>query len=204
MARSHLALLLLCSCVLPHVPEAPTYAEDCTPSHDEFAQLARDPRLRPDLGEGPIEPEAALALVYSELERIDYELRLVKGYRDAVGFTCLSALGVVVCDASLAERDAADQADTLAHELTHGIQARALGHKKFLTVWGDVEGRRALENAARSVQYNLETRMGIEPDVERWRAVAEADGIRYGWVNGPAPAHCAIEAAVQLWLEDQP
>lgn len=196
-------VLLSCTPGLPQIPRAPVYDAQCEPSHSYYRDLARDAELRPDYGNGDVVPAMGLQLVHRELEALGYEVRYVDGY-GTTGFTCWTLPGVIQCDSGLRDELHAKQAETLSHEGTHAKQQVALGWPLFASLWASAEGRRALENAARSEQYQMRLRMGGDVSLAEWQRVLRKDEKRYGWVFGPAPSACTEAAAVSLWMEELP
>lgn len=192
MTRIATLLALSLACCKPYA--RPTYDDACRPSDPWALDMAASREDWPAV-DLPAEPEQALAVLLSEVERAGWRVVTKPDGAPAEGFST-TLPGVLALSRTFADKPPEDQAATMGHELVHVRQWQRLGPSGFLRLYAVPEGRLALEGAAYGYGYSVFRHVGGVPLPEDYEARVGRLWDAYEMDAVPA---CVQAAIVEIW-----
>ena len=183
------------------VPQAPTYNE-CTPSHSFDADLAASTEDMSVAGDFSSDPTEAKAQAEKILEELDIEIiPKAEGIEDWGRFTTTFP-DKLYLSTNYPSMSVDSQAGLLRHELVHVREYQRHGVSKFFTMYAFAEGRWALEVQAYRESFRARRLFGEDERSIQEAMRGTAENLYKSYSLDLMPKECAIEGAIEIWMED--
>ena len=195
--------LLGCPGFTEGVPRPPTY-EECKPSDPFYWDMANATVDMAGPAEIPSDPIEAFKVAQEQIDD-----RKVKIIPKVDGFEDWSRFNTTFPDTIYTSKDYPNYSDAgkaavLWHELVHVRQYDRHRAAKFFTMYAFAEGRWAIEVQAYRESYRVRRLWGDDEENIREAMRSRAEMLYKEYELWQMPEECAIQGAIDIWMQDSP
>jgi hypothetical protein len=198
--------LLLSGCpgLAKDVPRPPTWDDQCKPSDPFYWDLANSMEdMAPD-DLIPTDPSQALKVAEAEIAEAGITIEpKAEGLEDWEFFND-TATTEIYTDKKFDSYNDAGKAGILWHELVHVREYERHEIQTFFVMYAFPEGRWALEVQAYRESYRVLRLWGMAEEEIKKRMRPRAEMLYDGYDLFQMPKECAIQGAIDIWMQDSP